>query len=471
MNLSRTTETFQALKKKFEKFVYSIYYIVLINLGVIFCYATNSSLVQLIGLAFISLTVSFIFIFIRDFTPVLPLLCSVIMLFSSLSITTNFYFYIILAPALISLIIHLIKYPLTLKGGQLYAPLLCVSVALALGGIFSPYMELYSRGLAHIIALGPGLFIIYGLFRNYLTPIKNFELNRYFMLSIISATLVGCFEVVIKYIYAPPSQSVLSTSSLGVGWGSFNTVGVLILFAFPMALYLMITEKRRTPYLFTAIILFAFAFVTKCDGAILTLVAFVPLTIFFYRKRLPKKIRQITNVSLFILVMIVILLLIIFNKQIIQYVNDNVDTMIFSIKVRDELYNDAINAFTINPLFGVGFGYYNNRYMDVFAESWLEGSLYNFHSSFYHTLASMGIVGIFAYAFFYYRRLKTLAKRPCDFNVFMFYSFALFEIYALVDTAEFFIIPCMIFNTLLIVIVELENNKKKEFKLRKIKDF
>ena len=88
--------------------------------------------------------------------------------------------------------------------------------------------------------------------------------------------------------------------------------------------------------------------------------------------------------------------------------------------------------------------------------------LYNFHSVFFHVLATMGIMGIVAYIFYYIARFKILMETNTCFSLFITITFIMFECYAFIDTAEFNAIPLMSTLTVMITIVELTNKKSND---------
>ena len=79
----------------------------------------------------------------------------------------------------------------------------------------------------------------------------------------------------------------------------------------------------------------------------------------------------------------------------------------------------------------------------------------SFHSTFFHVIATMGLVGLGAYVFYYVQRFKILMKNYNVFTVCMCVAFIIFECYAMVDACEFNAIPLMSAVTMIITIVEL----------------
>ena len=125
---------------------------------------------------------------------------------------------------------------------------------------------------------------------------------------------------------------------------------------------------------------------------------------------------------------------------------------------RSKIYTDALRVFKKYPLFGVGFGYYND-----YAYSTPEGfRLFNFHSTFFQVLGSMGLVGLVAYFLYYCERFKIIFKCNTSFNLFVYFSFGMFVCYGMIDCAEWSTIPCLISATLILLCTEFANKHEKE---------
>ena len=142
-------------------FLYGAFFPVFVGMITTLSWINN---IPLFGLAVLVLIASYVFVTQKDMTPILPMLMCVIMIFRTLDTAYTVWLYVILAPAVISILIRVFKYREKPIIGRLFFPLVAVSLALALGGIFSPYIENYFFGLASIIALGPVLIIIYLFF-------------------------------------------------------------------------------------------------------------------------------------------------------------------------------------------------------------------------------------------------------------------------------------------------------------------
>ena len=122
---------------------------------------------------------------------------------------------------------------------------------------------------------------------------------------------------------------------------------------------------------------------------------------------------------------------------------------------RFDLYKEAWALFKAHPIFGVGKGY-------VGTITVTNGTgIYWFHSTIFQILASMGVVGLVAYVYYYWARFKVLFSNiKNSFNLFVLAVWVGFEGYSLINTGTFVAYPCM---ALVIVMTALLEHTQKDF--------
>jgi O-antigen ligase len=120
---------------------------------------------------------------------------------------------------------------------------------------------------------------------------------------------------------------------------------------------------------------------------------------------------------------------------------------------REPRYKKAIELFKENPIFGYGFQYTE----DGTIASPIR--IYNFHSTLFHVMATMGTFGLLAYLFYFVQRFAILMKSCSPFTTTMLIGFILVESYAMVDTGEFNAIPLMSAVTVMLAVVEWSTKK------------
>jgi O-antigen ligase len=122
---------------------------------------------------------------------------------------------------------------------------------------------------------------------------------------------------------------------------------------------------------------------------------------------------------------------------------------------RNELYNEAVLLIKKYPVFGVGMGYYNDSFSSILGEH----KIFNFHSTFYHVFASMGVIGLIAYVYYYAKRIKIFTLKYSRFSTFGFVSFVLFACYGMINPCEFMMMPVVMNVTLIMAITEVDARK------------
>jgi len=170
----------------------------------------------------------------------------------------------------------------------------------------------------------------------------------------------------------------------------------------------------------------------------------------------PYKRREFTLIFIFLAFLALILIFFILDP--VELWNKVVESL-YNDSNRTPLYMAAVDCFKKYPIFGVGLGFYNDRLMDVVIHNFSELTTFNFHSVIFEVMATMGIVGILAYGFYYYKRIRILGKNNSNKNFFLMFGFIGIELYAFIDTCEFVAVPIMIILTMLILFTEAGNKR------------
>ena len=418
-------------------------------------FATWVSGLTLIGLGIFVAIACYVFVSQEDMTPIIPLLFNVIMMFRSLSTASNLAMFIVLAPAAISVLIHVFKYRYKPNLGKLFFPIVMVTVALFTGGITSPYIGDYLRGLASMISLGPALIIVYLFFLNYLHPPKHFCLKTYFCKCVVFMTLfAGIMSTIVLYNQEVLHNTVYTKNELG--WANINVVGTMILLSIPLCFYLMIKTGHVLRWFSLVAIFTAFAFIIQSSLVLLFLITSLPvITCYSYFKIDQSNRVKYLNFAFGFLVLAVAVVCV------ILVTDYTVLTNFFKIASvtngREMLYNEALSLIKENPLFGVGLGYYNDEFWFMNNDFKLSNlRVYNFHSTFLHVFATMGIIGMVAYVYYFIQRTRTLTQKNSRYSKFAFTSFLLFSMHGMMDTCEFNMIPLVIILTLIFVVAEID---------------
>lgn len=440
-------------KTGLEKFFYGPLYPVYVALFVTLFFVTST---QLVGLLAVSLTASVIFLRFKDATPIIPLLFFVVLIFRDYGSMNNVLAYIFLAPAILSFIIKFFIYPVkNFKPGKLFVPLILVCYALFLGGITSP-LNNYVDGISVMVSIGPVMLIIYVFFSAYVCPPKDFNLKKYVFYLFIILGITTCLHVLIyKFQFDVLNDGAFNKSYLG--WGNINCAATLMLLTMPSCWYFITQAKKAVPFYVIIALLYFGIVLTRSAGVLGVSLAFFPVLAFFTYKNLPKfKRKTFLNVLFIATTLVLTALIVVIISNDFEALSSSLETF-FSDNSRTNLYEKAFELFLKFPLFGSGLGYSESTQI-----SSISISLHNFHSVLFHVIATMGVVGIIAYTFYYIARFKILMKNYNCFSLFATLCFIMFECYAFIDTAEFNAIPLMSTVTVLITVVELTNKKDNE---------
>lgn len=442
-------------------FFYGGLYPIVMALFTVLCFIFK---LQLGGVLVFVVLACFLLIKIDDLTPIIPLLLDFIFLFNDLDVMSNPLFYVMVAPVLVCYVLHVIKFPIKVFNfGQLFLPLCLVTIALLLCGILSPYSDEYVKGLLYTIPLGPVLLIVYLIFANGIKYPRGFDIRKWILYCILLVGFICLMQFWALYIKGNLIDGKENFRVGEVGWGNVNTIATMLMIAIPCASYMVVKTKYFVQGILAVLLLYFTIYMTKSDGCLGVSLAFLPFLAFFVYKNLYKLPKKIFGWFVYSVILAVVLALLIISA--IGKFDRIIDFIVESIKGesgRTKLYTDALRVFGRYPVFGVGFGYYNDY---AYTAPGGELRLFNFHSTFFHVLASSGLVGLVAYAFYFYVRFKILTKYNTPFNLFAFICFAMFTCYGMIDCVEFSTIPCMLLINSLLLCCEFANRKGPDLKV------
>ena len=452
---SRSADNFSKIKPlQLNKFFYSDFFPLLIGILAIISYSFN---LTLIGFWAVIIFAIIIFLTSEDVTPILPLLIMVLTFFRTFDIFLEFDILIPCALVLIAIILHFILFPIKkIESGKLFLPLIIVTIALFLGGVFSHYLYTYKMGVVSRIATGPVMIIVYFFFTAYLNPPKNFDMKRYISVCLVVVGFVCTAHLAIyNDLMAIKDPSV---SAHTIGWNNANGIASLLLLCIPACFYLILNDKSVVLYTFSLIILYIGLSISNSDGCFaIGIVCFPILCLFTYIKANKTMRPKLIYTLLVVILLLVVGLTIWLTQASIYTILEDIKKQFVSDSGRTELYIEAINHFIKYPIFGIGFGYTPEE-TKMFTSVIIA---YNYHSTFFHVIATMGIVGLLAYIYYFVKRYKILLNNDSAFNTFSYISFSAMEVYGFIDCCEFNIMPLLIIATLLLIVVE-KNNLKKE---------
>ena len=438
------------ISRTINGFLYSGIYTVCVAVWVLLSYAFD---LQTVGLTVMIAVACLILIFNKDVLPVLPLFLSFIFLITDYDLLVKPVYLCFYAALVISLIFHFIRFRKKPRLGLLFFPLVFISFALFFGGIFSHFRNTFILGLAPVLTVGPLVLVIYLVFLNGIDPPEYVDVKFYVAFTVLTGGFIAGAELVIaKYMLAYPdfNYAFIPLS------GNSNALATVITVGIPTGFYLLYKSGRILPCLaLTAFSIFAI-YISSSDGCLGIAVFSLPF-IFAITYRLSKGVVRRRLVSSVLIIVIILSLIGIYLSTV--YAPDYIMEVI-SKKANEtgrlNLYDYAFNLFKQYPIFGVGFGFNDESLYYVSTELL---NTFNFHSTIFHTLATMGAFGMIAYGFYYYYRFKILTESRSAFSVFAYFSFTVFITYGLIDPCEFNVIPILSYITVLLLTVEREKYK------------
>lgn len=442
-----------------KRFFYSDAYLVVLAALIFAAWYTKMPIVAFLPGSLIAMVA---LICIDDFTPMLPIVLYIPLIFATKDPAPYWIQLLGAIPLVAGLIFHFIYYRPKKRKMRMIIPQLLIAAAMLLGGLGVIPHENYMGTLAYNLMLGVLPLAFYLLNGLYSKENSFVGFGKYFAkVSVWYGILLGAEVVAMYFIKKPPLDKLGSGFAIDLGWGIDNNVATLLLLASPMAFYLASTEKQKVFYTILGILNFAFTAITFSRGGILFGALGALLTFAFAVKTNHGKTRLKILLPCVIALVALIAVYIAFMDDVNAHVIKLVNIDDKGVSGRDKLYAEAIDAFRSNPIFGVGLGfdgvYYNQP----------EGMyFYWFHSTLFQIVGCTGIVGIVAFGIFYLTRYGIVLRRIelNRFAQFALIGFICFEGYSLMDTGTFIPYPIMVYAMLLNQIVEFTNDKIGELK-------
>ena len=435
-----------------DRFLYSRLYFALLCATIFLCWFFEVEAYGVIGIIFFA---SIVLIMRRDTTPLIPIIFVVAMIFprdiDPMTYANVFYFFI---PLPIAIVTHFIRFRVPFRVGKLFFPQLAVSIALLLGGIGSISLEHYTIGLVYAILLGVAILFFYFLFYLYAYPPKNVDFKLWIANALNLIALVIVAQVTTRYIQEFEIHSRIG-SGVSIGWGIANNYATILLITLAGTFYLATKSKFSILYLISAVLQYIIIVISWSRGATLFAAVVLPMFLIALLVGTPKENRRYMVTGLVIVLAIFIGALIALWEPIMDLI-DGVLAQGTGVSGRDKLYQEAIDVFMANPIFGAGVGfdgvYYRQETMPM----------YWFHSTLFQIIGSMGILGIISYAWYYYARYRIMVRKRCIFSAFMLIGMIGFEGYSMIDTGTFVPLPIMFIVILMTLVIELDNKTHPE---------
>ncbi len=461
-NRQRIMRLFNQIKHISRLSLYSPIYLLICGFVTYFSWMTGNSL---LGMTILMLIMCVVLIINEDILPILPCLIYILFTVSDNNILNEdktWPVMIVLAILLIGAFIsHLISYPIKFKNYKLTIPLAAVTLALFAGGIGYASIKQYMFGIIFMFSLGPCMLIIYYLLRSYTRPPKSVDYKRYVCYIML---VLGLFVIAQMFTYFlrtdKPLVELIRIDIINLGWGNRNGIATLLAISAPTCFYLAFGSKRFA-WLFYAIGLtfYACIVISFCRSGIFSIAITMPILLIYSFAKGANRSQLLITICVFA---IAISSLVLIKMDTVSEILNRISDLTFTTTGRSALYEEALICFLTNPMFGVGMGYTgNNLHLADFCIYW-------FHCTPLQVIASMGIVGVMAYGYYYFVRGKIMFSNLRRFNITLSLGIIAFEIQSMMDAGSFLPFPYVLIIVVLTAMLEHNNSQESKVFMQSI---
>ncbi|MBQ3063781.1 MAG: nucleotidyltransferase family protein [Clostridia bacterium] len=357
-------------------------------------------------------------------------------------------------PAAAALIFHFVRYHGRLSCGTSTAPLFAVSVAVTVGGIGCLKATEYFNPatLYYIAGLGFGMLMLYLLLRASLTRPRDYDMR---LLLVRALYLVGIFAALFTFtFYAVRIEWLISDlKRLGhpllFSIDNRNVYATFLLFALPMPFYYAV--KKSGWHLLSALFFYTALLASGSRGGLVCGTALLALCfIYLLRRDVAHRRRNIIILALLALCALAA------GGLLVKFFTERFqDGFIVSDEPRVLLLKRALSDFLSHPVFGVGLGYTGNADIynpKAFAMNW-------YHMMIPQIAAGLGIVGVLAYTFLFWRRGKLMLRRGDALSRTLALSYIGLFLMSQVNPGEFCPMPYAFLGMLIFLLLEIDEEK------------
>ena len=346
-----------------------------------------------------------------------------------------------------AVLFHIIAYRkvFTYKKGELLLPMCLATAALMLGGVGSMTWAEYTSkiNLSYMFALGALIILVYIFIGGVLRPGKNYTDHMDERLSKVMIT-VSCYLVfsVLQWYVEHLDEFIFERNILAFQWR--NNACTILMIAMPFTFYM--AAKKNFAYISVAFLSYGAIVLTGSRGGLLFGAVELMILVVYFAVT-DKKHRK----PLLLIIGIVFVVAICLSPKLIHLMRYTLERFT-SYKEnfrRLGLIKRSFEDFLSNPITGRGIGYMGNR--DLHPSK--IGQLCWYHSSVPQVIGSFGILGILAYGYQLFCRIRFFIRRKSLFSKTVFMSFIALELMSLVNPGIF--APAyLVIITILFAIVE-----------------
>ncbi len=408
---------------------------------------------------------------LHAFYPAMLACCIAIKCYDSFDTFIKFFY--IPIPIIIIAIVKLCKGAKNYERGDSFFGILAVAIAVTLGGIGTISAGEYfaPTSLYYVLALGAGMILFYFAAR-YGIHESDEDTFGLFALFMYIIGLFCMFEVL--QLYATYHEIIFYNGkflSSGVPridqlmafkFQMSNNASTIMMFCLPFPFCYAV--KKHSAHFFVGIAMLACMWMTTSRGAMLmgTIEAIVCVIYACIHKR--KLI--IHTLSLLVAGVAIMIFYPPVTKFVANYISfDKLKNIIDSGEARVKLISRSIEDFLGNPIFGQGLGNVENT--DLYNPR--KGAMVWYHMMIPQVVGSLGLVGILAYAYQIFDRIRFIFKDITAETMCLGISYLGILLMSQVNPGEFCPIPYEMITVMLFIFLE-KNMKNKGLCIYKKKE-
>ena len=441
--------------KKLEAFLKSNIFLLMVNGLAFFGFISRgeNQIYNLYIIFFYLIVLALLLIWVENTIYTIPIMMAIMYMYNiqnpNLNTISSFgWIFVIPIFLVISIVVHFIRFKVTLTTGVLTKPYIWIALAY-IASIF--YVDITPTYLL-ISIVGFFYLLLYQFFRQTLKTDESYLMRILFFASLLLIAELS-YNISLGFFLENLEKPIRERISLGMksswfhgdfGWANINDVVIHITLLMGSQFYFIIKHPKNILYWITPLLTGFVVFVSASRGGYLSMF----LSFLIYVPYVIKKTNKwgiLNMIYAFILVGLVLyelrLLVEIAYEIAIQGGLDDLDSFTSN---RLTLYKHALDIYKEFPVFGGGWA--------AMTDIGNPDRIQVFHSTLFHTLAVMGTFGLLGLFYYFYQTFKFLFTKRFVVKSLMLIGILVSQIHGLIDNTMYMIIytlaTLMIFSML-----------------------
>ena len=441
--------------KKLEAFLKSNIFLLMVNGLAFFGFISRgeNQIYNLYIIFFYLIVLALLLIWVENTIYTIPIMMAIMYMYNiqnpNLNTISSFgWIFVIPIFLVISIVVHFIRFKVTLTTGVLTKPYIWIALAY-IASIF--YVDITPTYLL-ISIVGFFYLLLYQFFRQTLKTDESYLMRILFFASLLLIAELS-YNISLGFFLENLEKPIRERISLGMksswfhgdfGWANINDVVIHITLLMGSQFYFIIKHPKNILYWITPLLTGFVVFVSASRGGYLSMF----LSFLIYVPYVIKKTNKwgiLNMIYAFILVGLVLyelrLLVEIAYEIAIQGGFDDLDSFTSN---RLTLYKHALDIYKEFPVFGGGWA--------AMTDIGNPDRIQVFHSTLFHTLAVMGTFGLLGLFYYFYQTFKFLLTKRFVVKSLMLIGILVSQIHGLIDNTMYMIIytlaTLMIFSML-----------------------